>query len=418
MTIDITYNEDIDRLYRTHLSTGRARIAEMTGGHVEVESAGAWIITSTGERFLNAGGYGVFIAGARHPIVEEAVLRQLRTHPAGSRMFLEPMAARAAEMLTSLTPPGLDRVHFCGSGTEATEAAIKIARLHGKRRLVSMYGGYHGKTMGALSLTAREAYQDPFTPLLPRVSHVQFGDVDALADELAAHADPAAVFVEPIQGEAGVIVPQQGYLQQVRELCTQHNALMVVDEIQTGLGRLGTWWGIDPEGVVPDILLSGKALGGGILPVSAAICSDETFGVLNRDPFLHTSTFSAAPLSMAAVCGALRAIDEDDLIARAAMLGQRLLGAIAEMLEQHLGPYVHQVRGRGLLIGIEFNEPGMAGEMLVELILNKIIANFSLNSDWVLRFTPPAILDEYETQFLLDGIDRAAHAISSRYHIH
>lgn len=418
MTLDITYNQDIDRIYRTHLSTGRARIAEMIGGHVEVESAGAWITTSAGRRFLNAGGYGVFIAGARHPIVEEAVVRQLRTHPAGSRMFLEPMAARAAEMLTSLTPPGLDRVHFCGSGTEATEAAIKIARLHGKRRLVSMYGGYHGKTMGALSLTAREAYQDPFTPLLPRVSHVEFGDIDALADELAAHPDEAAVFVEPIQGEAGVIIPAQGYLQQVRELCTQHRALLVVDEIQTGLGRLGSWWGIDPEGVIPDILLSGKALGGGILPVSAAICSEEVFGILNRDPFLHTSTFSAAPLSMAAVCGAVRAIDEDDLIGRAATLGRRLLAAIDETVQHHLGPYVHQVRGRGLLIGVEFNEPGMAGEMLVELVLNEVIANFSLNSDWVLRFTPPAILDEHEIKFLLNGIDKAAEAISGRYHNH
>lgn len=406
---------DVDRIYRTNLSAGRAMIAEMTGGHVEVESRGAWVVTSDGERFLNAGGYGVFITGARHPIVEDEVLRQLRTHPVGSRMFLEPTAARAAQMLAARTSPGLDRIHFCGSGAEATEAAIKIARLQGRRRLVSMHGGYHGKTMGALSLTAREAYQQPFQPLLPSVTHIAFGDVETLRAELSRHPGEVCVIVEPVQGEAGVVVPEPGYLRSVRSLCTEYGALLVVDEIQTGLGRLGAWWGVESEDVVPDILLSGKALGGGILPVAAAICTDEVFGVLNRDPFLHTSTFSAAPLSMAAVCGALRAIEEDDLVARAESLGNKLIPAVTDIVQRHLGPSVYEVRGRGLLIGVEFSEPGMAGEVLVELISNKIIANFSLNSDSVLRFTPPAILTEAETEFFLTGLDEAARATGSRY---
>ncbi|MFF0816700.1 aspartate aminotransferase family protein [Rhodococcus sp. NPDC003318] len=406
---------DVDRIYRTNLSAGRAMIAEMTGGHVEVASEGAWVTSADGERFLNAGGYGVFITGARHPIVEDEVIRQLRTHPVGTRMFLDPVAARAAEMLSACTPAGLERIHFCGSGAEATEAAIKIARLQGRRRLVSMYGGYHGKTMGALSLTARAAYQKPFEPLLPSVTHVTYSDVDELEAELRRHPGEVCVIVEPVQGEAGVIVPEPGYLHTVRALCTRYGAFLVVDEIQTGLGRLGSWWGVDREAVVPDILLSGKALGGGILPVAAAICTDEAFGVLNRDPFLHTSTFSAAPLAMAAVCGALRAIKEDDLVLRAQTLGAILIPAVTRSLTRHLGPFVRAVRGRGLLIGIEFSEPGMAGEMLVELISNRVIANFSLNSDSVLRFTPPAILTEPDTEFLLAALDNAAHTVGTRY---
>ncbi|EME15493.1 aspartate aminotransferase family protein [Rhodococcus triatomae] len=416
MTIEsVTADGDVERVYRTNLSAGRAMIAEMTGGHVEVASDGAWVTTSDGRRFLNAGGYGVFITGARHPIVEDEVVRQLRTHPVGTRMFLDPAAARAAEMLSACTPDGLDRIHFCGSGAEATEAAIKIARLQGRRRLVSMHGGYHGKTMGALSLTAREAYQQPFRPLLPDVTHVAYGDVGELEAELSRYPGEVCVIVEPVQGEAGVVVPAPGYLLAVRELCTRHGALLVVDEIQTGLGRLGSWWGVDREGVLPDVLLSGKALGGGILPVAAAVCTDEVFGLLNRDPFLHTSTFAAAPLAMAAVCGALRAIREDELVPRAEALGDVLLPAVTSIVGQHLGPFVHEVRGRGLLIGIEFSEPGMAAELLVELISNRIIANFSLNSDWVLRFTPPAILTEVETEFLLDGLDNAAKTVGIRY---
>jgi putrescine aminotransferase len=411
---DVAIDRDrVAMLYRRTMSRGRVRLAEALGGHVEVESSGAWITTSTGERILNAGGYGVFIAGARHPTVLREVERQLRTHPVGTRIFLEPTAARAADLLTSVAPPGLERVHFSGSGAEATEAAIKIARLNGCRHLVSMTGGYHGKTMGALSVTAKNAFQEPFRPLLPDVSHVPFGDAAALEATLERHPN-ACVIVEPVQGEGGVNIPAPGYLAAVRTACTRLGALLVLDEVQTGLGRLGAWWGAEAQGVRPDILLSGKALGGGVIPVAATIATDEAFAALDRDPVLHTSTFSAAPIAMAAVCGAIRAITDDGLVERAAALGHRLLPELTRIMSEHLPHHHWEVRGVGLLIGVDFVDPAMAADLLIALVSNNVVANFSLNSDHVVRLTPPATLTESDVDFLVERFERAARLVAER----
>ena len=395
------------RRYRRHLSSGRASLGEMFGGDVEVHAAGAWVRTASGRELLNCGGYGVFITGARHPRVLAEVHAQLDRNPVATRLLLEPQAGLAAEALTAITPPGLDRVHFACSGTEAVEAALKLARANGKRHVIGMENGYHGKTLGALSVTGRALFQQPFQPLLPGVSHVPFGDLLSLADALTRHDDgTVCVVLEPVQGEAGVIVPPAGYLRRVAELCRGHKAFLVLDEVQTGLGRLGTWWGADREGVVPDVLLAGKALGGGVVPVSALVATDEAFAPFDRDPFIHTSTFSGYPLGMAAVRGALAAIEEDDLVNRADRLGRTLY----DELERLLGDRA-TVRGAGLLIGIELAD-GLAGELLLELMAAGVIANHSLNSDRVLRLTPPAVLDDREVQFLLDAFERAARAVS------
>jgi putrescine aminotransferase len=407
-------DERVSALYRRAMSSGRVRLADVLGGHVEVESFGAWIITSGGERILNVGGYGVLITGARHPIVIAEVERQLRRHPVGTRIFLDPVAARAAELLTSVVNHDLERVHFSGSGAEAVEAAIKIARLNGRRRLVSMTGGYHGKTMGALSVTAKNAFQDPFRPLLPYASHVPFGDIAALAGVLERHPGETCVVVEPVQGEGGVVIPPNGYLGDVRAACSKYGALLVVDEVQTGLGRLGAWWGADLEGICPDILLSGKALGGGVMPVAATITTDKIFAPLDRDPVLHTSTFSAAPIAMAAVCGAIRAIREEGLVERAAELGARLTPELHRIMAAGLAHHRHEVRGVGLLIGIEFGDPAMAAELFMALVANGIVANMSLSSDHVVRLTPPATMCESEITFLFERFERAVALVAER----
>ena len=401
--------------YRRHLGKGRAGLAEMFGGHVEVYSTGAWLQTSDGDKYLNVGGYGVFITGARHPAVINEVERQLHRHPVASRLFLEPVVARAARMLTDVAPTGLERVHFSGSGAEAVETAIKMARANGRTRLISMENGYHGKTMGALSVTAKRVFQDPFRPLLTDVTHVAYGQACALGDELARHPGRACVIVEPVQGEAGVIIPPAGYLREISALCRQFDAMLVLDEIQTGLGRLGSWWGAERDAVVPDILLAGKGLGGGVLPAAATLATADAFGILERDPFLHTSTFSGSPLVMAAVCGAIIALKDDNLIDRAAALGNRLLPQIRQIIDHHFTGFAHNVRGVGLLIGIEVDEPGLAGELLLSLIERGVIANHSLNSERVLRLTPPAVLTETDVQFLLEALDRAAATTVARF---
>lgn len=398
---------EILRLYRAHLSKGRATVAELFGSHMEVASDGAWLRTSDGGQFLNCGGYGVFLMGARHPAVLEAVRDQLDRHPIATRILLEPAVARAAQALASITPPGLDRVHFALSGAEAVETGLKLARAHGKRRIVSMRHGYHGKTLGALSATAKDVYQRPFRPLLPHVTHVAFGDAAAVTAELAAHPGQVCVIVEPVLGEGGVVLPPDGYLTAVAAACREHDGFLVLDEVQTGMGRLGRWWGADFEGVVPDVLLAGKALGGGVLPVSAAVASRAVFAPFDKDPYLHTATFSGAPVLMAAVCGAIRAIAEEGLVARAERLGAELRPELERIARRNCGELVAGVRGRGLLIGVELTEAGLAGELLIELFNHGVVANHSMNASATVRFTPPAIVTGADIEFLLRAFDRA-----------
>jgi len=401
-------------LYHRHLSRGRAKISDVFGTGLEVSASGAWVQTSDGGRYLNGGGYGVFIHGARHPHVESAVVRQIRTNPIATRILLEPQVARAAEALARSAPAGLEHVHFASSGTEATEAAIKLARTCGRRRLVSATAGYHGKTLGSLAVTANPLYQDPFRPLLPDVAHVPFGDAAALESELRTGPE-ACVILEPVQGEGGVHIPPDGYLREVRAVCDRYGALLVLDEIQTGLGRLGTWWGADREEVTPDILLVGKGLSGGIVPVSAIVATKEVFRAFDKDPFIHTSTFSGAPIAMAAARAAVEAIEREGLVERSASIGARLLSGMREIVALRCPHLVRDVRGVGLLIGVQAEDPGIAGELLSELMNQHVIVNYSLNASTVLRFTPPAVMSDQDTDFLLSGFDAACAEVSARY---
>ncbi|MEU0333921.1 aminotransferase class III-fold pyridoxal phosphate-dependent enzyme [Streptomyces sp. NPDC006193] len=410
-----TEGREIARLYKRHLSQGRGKLGEMFGGQVEVASAGSWVRTEDGRAYLNCGGYGVFLAGACHPRIVAAVERQLRTHPLATRLLLEPRAAHAAAALTRVAPTGLARVHFTNSGAEAVETALKLARTRGHRRIVSTSGGFHGKTLGALSATGKPFYRDPFTPLLPDTTHVPYGDADALREALGADASDTVVVVEPVQSEAGVLVPAEGYLKEVAAACAASGAFFVLDEVMTGLGRLGEWWGADREGVTPDVLLVGKALSGGVVPVAAAVATAEAFAAFDRDPFLHTSTFSAAPLAMAAAEAAIGVIEDEGLVQRASVLGGRILTALRSTVARHCPHLVRDVRGLGLLIGVEFEEAGLAGEFLLELLARDVIANHSLNAHTVVRLTPPAVLDEPELDHLDDALDGAFRSLAQRF---
>ncbi|MFH8618916.1 aspartate aminotransferase family protein [Streptomyces sp. NPDC017979] len=398
----------LDR-YRRHVSRGRARLAALTGGAAEVASAGSRVWDADGREYVDCGGYGVFLLGHCHPKVVDAVVDQVRRHPMATRILLEPVVARAAEALARVAPAGLDYVHFVTSGAEATETAIKLARAHGKRRLVSAVGGYHGKTTGALALTAKPFYQDPFRPLLA-AEHVPYGDADALERALVDGA-PACVVVEPVQGEAGVVLPPAGYLRRVQRACREHGAFFVLDEIQTGLGRLGAWWGADAEEITPDVLLVGKNLSGGVVPVAAAVATADAYAPFDRDPFLHTSTFAGAPVAMAAAAAAVAAIDEEDLVDRARALGGQLLHLLDEAFAPVMGDAVVEIRGRGLLIGVELADEGLAGELVLHLLRAGVLVNHSLNAHKVVRLTPPAVLTDADVELLADAFASARTAL-------
>jgi putrescine aminotransferase len=409
----LTTADDVASLYRRHLAAGRATLAEITGNIVEARSEGTKVYGADGREFLDCGGYGVFLLGHRHPRVVRAVIDQINTNPLATRLLLEPTAAVAARELASVAPPGLDRVHFVNSGAEAVEAAIKLARANGRRTLVSARNGYHGKTMGALTLTARELYQQPFRPLLPDVHHVPYGDAEAIDEILARHPGDGCVVLEPVQGEGGVVLPPPGYLAAVADICREHGALFVLDEVQTGLGRLGTWWGADRDGVSPDILLVGKNLSGGVVPVAAMLATSRVYAPFSRDPFLHTSTFAASPLAMAAATATVQAIRDEGLVERSRALGDRILAGVRAIAHAHPGGPVTDVRGAGLLIGIQLRDPGVAGDLVLELLQRRVLVNHSLNAHDVLRLTPPALLDDTDVEWLLDALAAAIRAVAA-----
>ncbi len=398
--------------YRRHVSRGRARLAELTGGLVEVSSTASTVTDAAGRDYLDCGGYGVFLLGHRHPAVVSAVVEQVQRHPLSTRLMLDPTVARAAATLASVTPEGLDYVHFVNSGAEATEAAIKLARAHGRRTLVSASGGFHGKTTGALAVTANDLYQAPFRPLLPDVVHVPFGDAAALGEVLARTPD-ACVVLEPVQGEGGVVMPPAGYLAEVARLCTAAGALLVLDEVQTGLGRLGTWWGAERDGVRPDVLLVGKGLSGGVVPVAAMVATARAYQPFGDDPFLHTSTFAGSPIAMAAATAAVTAIRDEGLVERARTLGERLLADLRTATAP-CGPLLRDVRGAGLLIGLELADPGTAMDLVLELLDRGVLVNHSLNAHRVVRLTPPAVLTDAEADRVVETVADAAAVIAGR----
>lgn len=404
---------DVLELYRRHMGRGRAMMGSVLGGMAEVRSEGAWVETDDGRRFLDMGGYGVFILGHRHPAVTEAVHRQIDRHPLSTRIFLEPVAARAAAALAAHTPPGMDQVHFVNSGAEATEAALKLARAHGRHALVTTVSGFHGKTLGALSVTANPKYQTAFRPLLPDVTEVPYGAADALREALAARPGTACVIVEPVQGEGGVRIPPPGYLREVAGLCREYGAFLVVDEIQTGMGRLGSWWGVEAEEVVPDVLLVGKGLSGGVVPVAAMVATREAYAPFGRDPYLHTSTFGASPVACAAAEATVRALETEGLVERAAVLGDRLLEEVRAACAPYRGGMVREVRGRGLLLGLEYADERTVGEMVLEMADQGVIVNHSLNSTRVMRLTPPAVLGEHDIGVFRGALDASLAAVAA-----
>jgi putrescine aminotransferase len=401
-------------LMRDHVNRGMARVLKLLGAAEEASSAGAIVTAADGTRYLDCGGYGVFLLGHCHPAVVRAVVDQVRRHPLATHALLEPKIAIAAEALSSVTPDGLDYVCFTNSGAEAVELGIKVARANGRSRLVSTKRGFHGKTTGALSVTGRPGYREPFQPLLPGVEFVEYGDAAALSRALD-RGEPATVILEPIQGEGGVRIPPPGYLAEARAACDRTGGLLIMDEVQTGLGRTGTMWGSDAEGVVPDILLAGKILGGGVIPVGAMVTTAPLYEPFNRDPLLHSSTFGGSPVAAAAVTAAISAIREENLVARAAELGERLKKLVEGALAETCAAIVRDVRGRGLLIGIEFSSASLAADVMSELLSRGVLTSYTLNSHDVLRFTPPATLTPDEVDWLVSALRESCQAVHQRF---
>jgi putrescine aminotransferase len=315
--------------------------------------------------------------------------------------------AELAALLAEVTPGDLRYSFFCNSGAESVEGAIKLVRLcTGKPGIIATDGGFHGKTLGALSATGREKYRRPFEPLVPGFRHVPFGDADAL--EAAIEDQTAAFIVEPIQGEGGVVVPPEDYLPRVREICDRRGVLLIADEVQTGLGRTGKMFACEHWGVTPDILTTAKALGGGVIPIGAFTARAALWEKLSGDPYLHSSTFGGNPVACAAGVATIRTILEEGLVDRAVEMGKTLMASLRDVAGRH-PEVIRDVRGRGLLIGVEFAHADVALMASAEAFRRGVIVFFSLNNPHVIRIAPPLLITRDE---VASGVERLEAAVA------
>ena len=311
-----------------------------------VKGKGIVVTDADGKQYLDfLGGIATNILGHAHPAIVKAVSKQVSVLSHVSNFYVHPNAVELAEKLTSMTGDKNAKVFFCQSGAEANEAALKLSRRTGKVRIVAAQGAFHGRTMGALSLTGQPSKREPFLPLIKGVKHVPYGNIEAMRK--AVSKKTAMVIIEPIMGEAGVIVPPADYLQELRSLCDAKGALLVIDAVQTGMGRTGDWFGYEYSGITPDVITLAKGLGGG-LPLGAMIALGKAADLFQ--PGDHGSTFGGNPVTTSAGLAAIKFIESQKLLKKVEKQGAYLMQELA------LIPGVAEVRGAGLLLGIELEK--------------------------------------------------------------
>ncbi len=346
-----------------------------------VSGKGAVVVDSKGNEYLDfLAGIATSVLGHAHPAVVKAVSKQISTLGHVSNLYAHPNAIELADQLKKMTGDKSARTFFCNSGAEANEAALKLSRKTGRTRIVATRDAFHGRTMGALSLTGQPSKRDPFKPLIKGITHVPYGDMGAMIRKVTKKT--AMVIVEPIMGEAGVIVPPHGYLQALRELCDETGALLVFDCVQTGMGRTGDWFGYEYSEIKPDVITLAKGLGGG-LPLGAMIALGNAANLF--EPGDHGSTFGGNPVTTAAALAVIAEIEKKNLLERVGTIGVELMAELA------LIPGVSHVRGAGLLIGIEFEEK-VAKK--VALVCQKKGVLVNGNSESVIRIAPPLIITD------------------------
>ena len=401
------YVEETIAKYEKYINPAQAKLFRFMGlASVEGHAQGWTITDSEGREFIDClGGYGMFALGHRHPKVVEAVEKELHAMPmCGKVLFNRPMG-ELAELLAEITPGDLQYSFFVNSGTEAVEGCLKVARLATKRsKFVAAENAFHGKTMGSLTATGRDLYREPFKPLLDCFTHVPYGDTSAL--EAVVDEETAAVILEPIQGEGGIIVPPAGYLKEVKAICEAKGALLIADEVQTGIGRTGTWFGVEHDGVKPDLMACAKALGGGVMPLGAIIGTPAAWQGLIEAPFLHTSTFGGNQMACAAGVATIKVIKEEGLLRRSAETGEYFKAGL-EQIQKEFPEVIAEVRGKGMMLGVELTREG-AGGMLMSLMIDKsIIVAYTLNNPKVIRIEPPLIMPKEVVDYVLENFRSA-----------
>lgn len=379
---------DIEQKYAANVFARRPIVA--------VRGKGALLWDINGREYIDCmSAYGVAVVGHCHPKVVEAIKRQAELLIACHSSLYNNVRAEFLKKLMEITPAGLKNAFLSNSGTEAIEAAIKLVRRYtGKPELISFVGGFHGKTMGSLSATWQRRYRVPFEPLVPGFKHVPYGKVDRL--KAAIDEKTAGVIVEPIQGEGGIKIPPEGFLNELREICDENNVLLIFDEVQTGFGRTGKLFACEHSHVTPDILCLAKSIGGGV-PFGVTVAKEHIMSSFKLGD--HTSTFSGNPLICAAASAAIDVVRDENLPERAEVLGQYFMGELEKLREKYF--IVRDVRGKGLMIGMEFRFD-VLNLILNALEKNVIILDAGRN---ILRFLPPLVISKTQIDRVVSVLD-------------
>ncbi len=377
---------------------------------IEGRRDGAKVWDLSGRMYVDCiTGAGSFNSGRRNPVIVEALKRALDEMDIGVFLICSKLKADLAKRLAEVTPGDLKWSMFAVGGVEAHDYAIKLARGYTmKTEIISALKSYHGHTGFSLSAIGRDAYQKPFLPLMPGFKKVPFNDAQAIADAITD--DTAAVMLEPIQGEGGINVPSDDYLPAVRKICDEHGVLLILDEIQTGLGRTGKMWCSEHYGIVPDIMTTAKSLGGSLYPIAATVFREELGDFLITNPFIHLSTFGGSDLGCAVGLAVIDYIVEHDLPGHAAHMGERFRAGFDVLVKQYPS-ILREVRQKGLMMGLQYAEDSLGPRMSYQLAQNGVMAIFTGNDTSVMRLMPTLVINEEEVDFVLNALDQSMAAI-------
>ncbi|CAF1219109.1 unnamed protein product [Rotaria sordida] len=386
---------------------------------VEWADSGSTFTCVKGIEYIDClGGYGIYNVGHRHPKVLKAVTDQLNRQALHSQELLDPLRGYLAKILADLAPGNLKYTFFTNSGTESVEGALKMAMLAtGRRTIIAAVGGFHGKSLGSLSATSKAVFRKPFLPSLHNVRHIPFNDLHALEQTLACLQftgdDAAAVLLEPILGEGGVIIPSDDYFPGVRRLCDKYGALLIADEVQTGMGRTGKMFCVEHWNVEPDILCLGKAFGGGIMPAGAFIGSEKLWTPIFSNPFLHTTTFGGNPLACAAAIATINVLLEERLCERAQTVGDIFLNKLKSTIKPYTPHLILDARGKGLLIALEFPDTDIGFRVSKGLFQEKILVAGTLINAKTIRIEPPLTITLEQIDNVINALSKVLKEIAS-----
>jgi putrescine aminotransferase len=399
--------------YRKSVSTDAA--------FVEWEDSQETFKDTKGNEFIDClGGFGVYTAGHRNPEIVKAVQAQLNRYALHSQELVDPLRGYLAKLVAMSTPGDLQYAFFCNGGAEAVEMALKLARLaSGKHYYISTVNGFHGKSLGAVSVTGKGTYRKPYMPIIQGVQHVEFGNADAaeaaIKNLIAVGETVAGMIVEPIQGEAGIVLPPDGYLQRLRDICDAYGVFLIFDEIQTGMGRTGTLWACEGYGVVPDIMTFGKAFGGGVMPITGIIARPHLWtDELKENPWiLGSPTFGGNPLACAAAIAAMKFTIENDLPGQIQEKGDYFMEKLGDLQKKH--PILVEVRGKGFLIGLEYPTEEMGWAVSKGLFKRGVMTGGTLNNSKVNRIEPPGILSYETIDAIIEKLDETLAEVAEEF---